>query len=109
MIYGFPPFHQLSVLQKMRVIPDPNNVIEFPAEAVPIIPQPRNPSVANGAASPPKKLYHLARAVPLEVIGTLKSCLTKVPKDRETIPQLLSAGWLHPKGRSSELSTSGCA
>ncbi|KAF8521386.1 kinase-like domain-containing protein, partial [Hysterangium stoloniferum] len=71
MIYGTPPFHHLSVLQKMRVIPDPNNVIEFPEQAIPI---------------------------------ALKSCLMKNPKDRETIPQLLSAGWLHPKGRSGELS-----
>ncbi|GJJ11741.1 hypothetical protein Clacol_005979 [Clathrus columnatus] len=103
MIYGFPPFHQLSVLQKMRVIPDPSNVIEFPPEAVPIVPQPRNVNTNGAGSTPPKKLYHLARSVPLEVIETLRSCLMKNPKDRETIPQLLSAGWLHPKGRSGEL------
>lgn len=109
MVYGFPPFHQLSVLQKMRVIPDPNNVIDFPVDAVPIVPQPKNASASNGAGStPPKKLYHLARPVPLEVIETLRSCLMKNPKDRETIPQLLAAGWLHPKGRSGELSKRYC-
>lgn len=106
MIYGTPPFHQLSVLQKMRTIPDPNNVIEFPEEAIPIVPQPRGPSSGGNSNGPvpPKKLYHLAKVVPLEVIESLKSCLMKNPKERETIPQLLTAGWLHPKGRSGELS-----
>lgn len=105
MIYGTPPFHSLSVIQKMRVIPDPNNVIDFPAEAVPIITQSRNNSGASaGGSTTPKKLYHLAKPVPMEVIETLKSCLMKNPKERETIPQLLEAGWLHPKGRSEEMS-----
>ena len=106
MIYGTPPFHQLSVLQKMRTIPDPNNVIEYPEEAIPIVPQPRGASCGNNGNGPvpPKKLYHLAKAVPLEVIESLKSCLMKNPKERETIPQLLTAGWLHPKGRTGELS-----
>jgi len=107
MIYGTPPFHSLSVLQKMRVIPDPNNVIDFPTETVPIVPQPRNTAAPPGGGStPPKKLYHLKKPVPMEVIETLKSCLAKNPKERETIPELLAAGWLHPKGRSEELSMS---
>jgi serine/threonine-protein kinase TTK/MPS1 len=118
MIYGTPPFHQLSVLQKMRTIPDPNNVIEFPEEAVPIVPQPRGAAAAGGGCGgangngngpvPPKKLYHLAKRVPLEVIESLRICLMKNPKERETIPQLLTAGWLHPKGRTGELSESLC-
>ncbi|KAF8583165.1 kinase-like protein [Ramaria rubella] len=108
MIYGTPPFHQLSVLQKMRAIPDPSNVIDFPEQAIPIVPQPRGTSGgSNGnVPAPPKKLHHLAKTVPKEVIESLKSCLMKNPKERETIPQLLEAGWLHPKGRSGELNLS---
>ncbi|KIJ29226.1 hypothetical protein M422DRAFT_269409 [Sphaerobolus stellatus SS14] len=102
MIYGTPPFHALSVLQKMRVIPDPNNIIDYPTETVPIVPQPRSMSSGN-ASTPPKKLFHLARPVPMEVIESLRSCLAKTPKERETIPQLLTAGWLHPRGRSEEM------
>ena len=104
MIYGSPPFHQLSVLQKMRTIPDPNNIIEFPEQAIPIVPQPRGTTCSSNGTVPPKKLHHLAKPVPMEVIESLKSCLMKTPKDRETIPQLLAVGWLHPKGRSEELS-----
>lgn len=31
MVYGHPPFHHLSVIQKMRAIPDVNHEIKFPA------------------------------------------------------------------------------
>ena len=87
MVYGQPPFQHLSMYQKMKAIPDGSYEIDFPEFSTPSIPR-------AGSSSPPKKLDHLKVPVPRTVIDTVKSCLTRYPKERATIPQLLSRDWL---------------
>lgn len=98
MVYGHPPFHHLTVFQKMKAIPDKDHIIEFPEIAVPIVPGPRNPN--GGPPSPPKRLEHLARPVRKDVIETMKRCLIRPPKERAIIPELLEDEWLSMKGTS---------
>ncbi|KDQ06365.1 hypothetical protein BOTBODRAFT_39650 [Botryobasidium botryosum FD-172 SS1] len=92
MIYGQPPFYTLSVLQKMKAIPDPNHVIDFPQDSVPIIPGSKDPS---GAAGPPKRLTTHSTPVRKDVVEMMKSCLQRDPKKRATIPEMLAADWLN--------------
>lgn len=96
MVYGHPPFQQLSVYQKMKAIPDTTHVIEFPAESIPSLPAPRNPSQGGTSPSPPvaKKLVHLARPVRKDVIQSMQKCLLRNPKERAQIPELLEEKWL---------------
>lgn len=94
MVYGHPPFHHLGMVQKMKAIPDPNHVIDFPVHAVPSVPGARN---AQGASSPVRKLEHLAKPVREDVKRTMQKCLTRNPKDRATIPELLDEDWLSMK------------
>lgn len=96
MVYGFPPFHHLNVLQKMRAIPDANFGVEFPTYAVPSVPSPKN---ANGGSEPPKKLDHLKRKVRIDVIQNMKACLKRQPKERATIPMLLETQWIAMEDR----------
>jgi serine/threonine-protein kinase TTK/MPS1 len=95
MVYGQPPFHQLSVYQKMKVIPDGSHVIDFPEYSTPSIPVPKG-----GGSTPPKKLDHLKRKVRKDVIASMKSCLLRNPKERATIPELLDQDWLAMKERA---------
>lgn len=98
MVYGHPPFQQLSVFQKMKAIPDDTYIIHFPEMAVPSIPAPRN---ASGAAPlPPQLLTHLGKPVRRDVIRTMKNCLVRIPKDRAAIPELLKDDWLCMKERA---------
>lgn len=90
MVYGHPPFQHLSVLHKMKAIPDGTHEIDFPEYAIPSIPGSRS----GGSASPPKKLDHLKVKVPSSVIDTIKGCLVRNPKQRATIPELLAQDWL---------------
>ncbi|EPQ54517.1 Pkinase-domain-containing protein, partial [Gloeophyllum trabeum ATCC 11539] len=76
MVYGYPPFQQLSVYQKMKAIPDPNYTIDFPA-------------------------YSAPRRVPAYVIATMRNCLCRNPKERATIPELLEHDWLTGRERTS--------
>ena len=92
MVYGHPPFQHLSVLHKMKAIPDASHVIEFPEMAVPSIPGTRDPRT--GSPSPSKRLEELAKSVRPDVISTMKSCLERQAKDRATIPELLRDDWL---------------
>lgn len=87
MVYGHPPFQHLSVYQKMKAIPDTAHSIEFPAYATPTL-------RSGSAGSPPKKLDHLRRRVQPEVIACMKKCLSRNPKERVTIPELLEQEWL---------------
>jgi serine/threonine-protein kinase TTK/MPS1 len=87
MVYGHPPFQHLSVYQKMKAIPDTAYAIDFPEHAT--------PTVRSGTSgSPPKKLDHLKRRVPAHVIACMKKCLSRNPKERVTIPELLEQEWL---------------
>jgi serine/threonine-protein kinase TTK/MPS1 len=99
MVYGHPPFQHLSVYQKMKAIPDTAHAIEFPGFAIPTL---RSVS----AGSPPKKLDHLKRRIQPEVIACMKKCLSRNPKERVTIPELLEQEWLGMKeGTSTGLLT----
>ena len=94
MVYGHPPFQHLSVYQKMKAIPDTAYAIEFPEHAT--------PTVRSGTSgSPPKKLDHLKRRVPAHVIACMKKCLSRNPKERVTIPELLEQEWLGIKEGTS--------
>ncbi|KZT19538.1 Pkinase-domain-containing protein [Neolentinus lepideus HHB14362 ss-1] len=98
MVYGSPPFHALSVYQKMKAIPDASHLIEFPAFSTPVMTVSK--SQQDGVITPPKKLDHLKRRVPRSVIATIKCCLCRSPKERATIPELLQHGWLTGQERS---------
>ena len=89
MVYGCTPFHHLSVYQKMKAIPDSEHEIDFPEFSVPTL-----PASKNGTPASPTKLEHLKTPVPKYVIDAIKSCLTRNPKERATIPQLLQESWL---------------
>ncbi|KAI9787380.1 MAG: Dual-specificity kinase, spindle pole body (SPB) duplication and spindle checkpoint function [Peltula sp. TS41687] len=68
MVYGKPPFSHISnPIQRLMAIPNPNHVIDFPAQ---------------GAGGVP---------VPTGLIRTLKGCLTRDQHRRPTIEQLLDA------------------
>lgn len=94
MVYGHPPFQHLSVYQKMKAIPDTAHSIEFPEHATPTL-------RSGSAGSPPKKLDHLRRRVQPEVIACMKKCLSRSPKERVTIPELLEQEWLGMKEGTS--------
>ena len=87
MVYGQPPFQHLSVIQKMKAIPDETYPIDFPEYAAPIRPR-------SETGSPPRRLEHLSVPVPRCVIETIKKCLRRHPKERASIPELLSENWL---------------
>ncbi|KAB5589333.1 Serine/Threonine-kinase TTK/MPS1 [Ceratobasidium theobromae] len=88
MIYGRPPFYSITgAVQKLRAISDPNHVIEFPAVSVPVAPAPDKDGQ-------PRQLVELATPIPPDVIETLRGCLTRDPKQRRTIPELLEDPWL---------------
>jgi serine/threonine-protein kinase TTK/MPS1 len=90
MVYGHPPFQHLSVYQKMKAIPDTAHSIEFPEYATPT-------ARSGTSGSPPKQLDHLRRRVPACVIACMKKCLSRNPKERVTIPELLEQEWLGMK------------
>jgi serine/threonine-protein kinase TTK/MPS1 len=94
MVYGHPPFHHLSMVQKMRAIPDSNHAISFPDYSVPV-----ERMSGSASATPPKTLDHLKRRVRKDVILSMKSCLCRGPKERATIPELLEQEWLAMRER----------
>lgn len=97
MVYGQPPFHHLSVIQKMRAIPESSHLIEYPDYSVPTLPTRRN---SQGSTAPPaEKLMELAKPVREDVKATMQKCLQRNPKDRSTIPELLEEDWLAGKER----------
>ncbi|KAL0580109.1 Serine/threonine kinase mps1 [Marasmius crinis-equi] len=90
MVYGSPPFNRLTVYQKMRAIPDPSHVIEYPDYSVPTQPVPKDAS----PSAKPQKLYDLKQKVRKDVISDIQNCLCRNPKERMTIPDLLRQDWL---------------
>ncbi|KAG9083303.1 Dual-specificity kinase, spindle pole body (SPB) duplication and spindle checkpoint function, partial [Ceratobasidium sp. 370] len=88
MIYGRPPFYAIpGPVPKLRAISDPNHVIDYPALSIPTVPS----SDKDGA---PRQIVEWATPVPPDVVETLKGCLTRDPKQRRTIPELLDDPWL---------------
>lgn len=94
MVYGHPPFHRFSVLQKMKAIPDVSYVIDFPEYTTP-----SESSSKSSTDASPKTLEHLRMPVPKKVIATIKNCLNRNPKERITIPELLDQDWLEMRDR----------
>ncbi|CAE6464591.1 unnamed protein product [Rhizoctonia solani] len=87
MIYGRPPFYSITgAVPKLRAISDPNHIIDYPAESIPSTPATDKEG--------PRQLIEWATPVPLDVIDTLKGCLTRDPKQRKMIPELLEDPWL---------------
>ncbi|KAH7309408.1 kinase-like domain-containing protein [Rhizoctonia solani] len=87
MIYGRPPFYAITgAVPKLRAISDPNHIIDYPAESIPTTPATDKEG--------PRQLFDWATPVPSDVIDTLKGCLTRDPKQRKTIPELLDDPWL---------------
>ncbi|KAG8776659.1 Dual-specificity kinase, spindle pole body (SPB) duplication and spindle checkpoint function [Ceratobasidium sp. 428] len=96
MIYGRPPFYAIpGPVPKLRAISDPNHVIDYPALSIPTVPS----SEKDGT---PKQLPEWATPVPPDVVETLRGCLTRDPKQRRTIPELLDDPWLRSWRREFE-------
>lgn len=95
MIYGQPPFHQYNMFQKMKAIPDPTHVIEFPDYAVP----PPSRSAAGSTSPSVGDQEHLKVRVRGDVIMSMKGCLCRNPKERAVIPELLDQDWLAMRER----------
>lgn len=94
MVYGHPPFQHLSVVHKMKAIPDPNHKIDFPEYSVPSPPKSNSPNQA-----PAPNMDHLKRKIRPDVIESMKKCLMRNPKDRMSIPSLLDQDWLALRDR----------
>ncbi|KAJ7600492.1 other/TTK protein kinase [Mycena floridula] len=87
MAYGSPPFQHLSVYQKMKAIPDDSHEIDYPEYSVPS-------AAAKGSPKAEPNQDQLKWRVRSDVIANMKSCLCRNPKERKTIPELLSEDWL---------------
>lgn len=89
MVYGHPPFHHLTMYQKMKAIPDPSHVINFPEF---------NSHWPGSQASTPNsstaQSHPRGNRVRQDVIDTIQRCLQRNSKDRATIPELLDLDWL---------------
>ncbi|THV05276.1 Pkinase-domain-containing protein [Dendrothele bispora CBS 962.96] len=101
MVYGRAPFAQYAPLQKMKAIPDPSVIIDFPEYATPLAPGTRSSSPSSSV--PRKKLDHLRVKVREDVIDTIKACLVRHPKERITIPDLLKQEWLSMKEKPKQV------
>jgi serine/threonine-protein kinase TTK/MPS1 len=95
MVYGSPPFQHLNVMQKMRAIPDGTYMIDFPEYSAPS-PQRTAPGTSEAAAGPDKVKWKVRS----DVIGSMKSCLRRHPKQRTAIPELLDHDWLTMRERT---------
>jgi serine/threonine-protein kinase TTK/MPS1 len=93
MVYGHPPFFHLShVVAKMRAIPDPGHIIDFPEWTTPS--EAALPGL--GAA----ERARMRRRVRRDVIMSMRACLIRAPKERATIPELMQHEWLAMKERA---------
>ena len=99
MIYGAPPFYHLgNAVAKMRAIPNPDHIIEFPSHSSPPPPRP----LKNGEMppSPPREERANEKVpVPKDVVWAMMRCLNRNPKERATIPELLQQDWLTMRER----------
>lgn len=85
MVYGQPPFQHLSVVQKMRAIPDDAYTIDYPDYS---------PLVRDSSGFITTKSDRQRVHVPTCVKETIRRCLIRNPKERATIPELLEENWL---------------
>ena len=62
--------------------------------------KPTSPDGSPEQANPSESLDHLKVRVPQAMIRTMKACLNRNPKERATIPDLLSQDWLTMRERT---------
>ncbi|ORY94401.1 kinase-like domain-containing protein [Syncephalastrum racemosum] len=79
MVYGFTPFQELNVYQKLQIIPDAKHPIHYPEHVL------------------PKKNKDPTERVTPELLDVMQSCLSREPKQRLSIPDLLKHAFLKPK------------
>jgi serine/threonine-protein kinase TTK/MPS1 len=94
MVYGSPPFQALSIVQKMRAIPDANHKINFPEYSEPSASKASSAKAGDRKSASPDIVKWRVRP---DLIANMQSCLCRAPKDRMTIPELLSQNWLAMK------------
>jgi serine/threonine-protein kinase TTK/MPS1 len=88
MIYGRPPFYSIpGPVPKLRAISDPNHVIDYPELSIPVSQVPEKDGTF-------RLMTEWATPVPPDVVDTLRGCLTRDPKQRRMIPELLDDPWL---------------
>ncbi|CAG8582409.1 15937_t:CDS:10 [Dentiscutata erythropus] len=87
LVYGRTPFAHLNMYQKFKCIPDPDYHIEFPSTSSPIY---------NGNQAPLTDENGASQEIPVDenLLRIMKSCIQRNPKDRATIPELLSDPFL---------------
>lgn len=88
MVYGAAPFAAFSLQQKMIAIAREEHQIDYPEYAVPVVPKEK------AASGRPELREELRVRVPVEMIATMKACLTREARRRPTIAMLLKEGWL---------------
>ncbi|CAG8643566.1 15977_t:CDS:10 [Acaulospora morrowiae] len=86
MVYGCPPFSHLSLVQKIKCITDSSYQIEFP-ETISLIPKSNksNPEDISQESDVTQTI-----SVDENLLRIMKSCLQRNPKERMTIPALLT-------------------
>ena len=93
MIYGRPPFYEyMQHINKMQAITNDELIIEYPSHS-------KAPPIrgSNGSLVP----QEIERVeVPKDVIWAMTRCLVRNPKERATIPDLLSQDWLTMRERT---------
>ncbi|CAG8720901.1 1138_t:CDS:2, partial [Dentiscutata heterogama] len=87
LVYGRTPFAHLNMYQKFKCIPDPDYHIEFP---------PTSSLIYNGNQALLTDENNPNQEIPVDenLLRIMKSCLQRNPKDRATIPELLSDPFL---------------
>lgn len=83
MVYGKTPFAHLTMFQKIKAIPDPKHLIDFPIMTFPVSYNGQNQS--DGVK------------VDKNLIRVMKSCLERDQTKRKTIPDLLQDQFLRPE------------
>ncbi|KAG8819729.1 Dual-specificity kinase, spindle pole body (SPB) duplication and spindle checkpoint function [Serendipita sp. 399] len=98
MVYGAPPFANLSFNMKALAITRDDYNIPFPEYSIPLSKE----KTANGKQEP---LEHLKVKVPWELRATMQACLRRDPKTRPTIVELLNESWLNGFYAADDAST----
>ncbi|CAG8504211.1 10383_t:CDS:2 [Scutellospora calospora] len=88
LVYGHTPFSHLTMIEKIKSIPDPDFPIEFP---------PTSSLIHNfNRAHLANQENNTSQYAPVDanLLRIMKSCLKRNPKDRVTIPELLADPFL---------------
>ncbi|ORX93260.1 Pkinase-domain-containing protein [Basidiobolus meristosporus CBS 931.73] len=87
MIYGHTPFSHLNLYQKLKAIPSPKHVIEFPAYT----------EVDDSSD-------HERVVVDEDLLSVMRCCLERDPRQRLTIPDLLNHPFIRPHTSTDQCS-----